>query len=127
VQLHITVLAVAGGGNLHDVMSMAIRGALYDLKIPRTRPVTFMQAGAQGKSAEDEEEGEDVGMKALLKGRKGAKSQKDKQAAAADFELLDYEADAGEHLRDRDHLPVSISIYTVRANPSSCTSKRSNC
>lgn len=114
MQVHITFLSVGGGGNLHDVMSMAIRSALYDLKIPRTRPVAFMQSGgAQGKAAGDEEQGQDTGMKALLKGRKVAKTQQDKQATAADFELLDYEADTGESLRDRATLPVTVTLYIV--------------
>lgn len=114
MQLHIDFLSVGGGGNLYDIMSIAIRSALYDLKIPRTRPVAYMQSGAaQGKAAGDEDEGEDVGMKALLKGRKNAKTQQDKQATAADFELLDYEADTGEHLRDRDSLTVAVSLYLV--------------
>lgn len=76
-----------------------------------------MQSGAtSGKAAADDEEGEDVGMKALLKGRKGAKSDQDKQATAADFELLDYEADTGDSLKDRETLPVTITLYLVSTN-----------
>lgn len=82
-----------------------------------------MQAGAQGKAAGDEEEGEDAGMKALLKGRKGTKTQQDKQATAADFELLDYEADTGEPLKGRDTLPVTITVYMVRVSSSSYVSE----
>lgn len=111
MQLHATFLSVGGGGNLHDIMSMAIRSALYDLKIPRTRPVAYMQ---ENKAVGDEEEGEDAGMKALLKTRKKAKTQQDKQATAADFELLDYEADTGEPLQGRDALPVTVTLYMVR-------------
>lgn len=122
MQLHATFLSVGGGGNLHDTMSMAIRSALYDLKIPRTRPVAYMESGSQNKAAGDNEEGEDVGMKALLKGRKGAaKTQQDKQAAAADFELLDYEADSGEPLKDRETLPVTVTLYIVSLTFTSST------
>ena len=57
-------------------------------------------------------------MKALLKGKKGALdlrkgSAGGKGTGAADFEILDYEAEAGEQLNDREKLPLSLSLNLV--------------
>ncbi|CAD6571680.1 MAG: hypothetical protein CYPHOPRED_004546 [Cyphobasidiales sp. Tagirdzhanova-0007] len=115
-QLHIdiSILSSGGGGNLYDILSIAVRSALWDLKIPRTKPVAYVKPGSKARG-DDTEEGGESGMKALLKGKKGALdlrkgSAGGKGTGAADFEILDYEAEAGEQLNDREKLPLSLSL-----------------
>lgn len=117
LQIDINILSASGGGNLHDVLSLAIRSAIWDLKIPKTRQVVYIKPGINAKDDEKEVD-EDSGMKALLKGRKGVSRSGKRpvngnQAGAADFELLDYEADGGDSLRDRENLPSSITLNLV--------------
>ena len=58
------------------------------------------------------EDGADAGMKSLLKGRKVTDGKKNGKGAA-DFELVDYEADAGEPLQGRETFPLSITLNLV--------------
>ena len=127
--VHVTVLASEGGGNLHDVLGVAIKSALWDMRIPRTRAVQHVrpahlqdhqgQSGALGAAGDAEAGGvemedgaQDTGMKALLKGKKRAPQR---GQGGADFELLDFEADAGAPLQGREDLPISITLNLVRA------------
>lgn len=122
LQINTTVLSSDGGGNLYDILAVAIRSALWDMRIPNTRPIAYVKAKPAGRTAagastaEDEEMDVDRGMEALLKGRKGG-AGKAKQAetagSSADFELLDYEAGSGQHLTNRNDLPVSITMNLV--------------
>lgn len=112
VSFHISVLSASGGANLHDVLAVAVKSAIWDLRIPRTRRIEFVKpAGQAGDTADD---GQDAGMKSLLKGRKGKTDAEKIAKGAADFELVDYEADAGEPLQGREHFPLSIALNLVR-------------
>lgn len=113
LNFHISILSTSGGANLHDVLSIAIKSALWDLRIPRTRRVEFVKPSGGNNVDDIVEDGQDAGMKSLLKGRKkGAYAQKSGKAAA-DFELIDYEADAGEPLQGRENVPLSITLNLV--------------
>ena len=123
--VHVTVLASDGGGNLHDVLGVAVKSALWDMRIPRTRAVQHVRPAhlqGQGQSSaadgdaeaggvEMEDGAQDTGMKALLKGKKRAPQR---GQGGADFELLDFEADAGAPLEGREDLPISITLNLVR-------------
>merc|ERR1712093_326789 len=113
--IDITLLSAEGGGNLHDTVSIALKAALYDLRVPRTRQVTYVKpgSGTDKKAAAGDDRADlegDVGMKALLQGRKAALDARGAKGGPADFELLEYEADSGEPLKDRDSLPVSVTL-----------------
>lgn len=116
--IDIALLSAEGGGNLHDVVGIALKSALYDLRIPKTRQVTYVKPGSgieKKAAAGDVDAGNegDVGIKALLQGKKAAFEARATKGGAADFELLEYEADAGEPLKDRDSLPVSVTLNLV--------------
>lgn len=61
-------------------------------------------------------DGEDAGMKSLLKGRKGNADAQKSDKGAADFELIDYEADAGEPLQGREDFPLSLTLNLVTSH-----------
>ena len=128
LHIHIALLSSAGGGNLYDVLSVALKGAVYDLRIPKTRQIEHINPhsankpgeASLGDKADDDAEG--GGMEALLKRRKTTKNKKGgpnsrADNTAADFELLDYEGDAGLPLRDRDDFPLSLTLNLVRETP----------
>lgn len=96
-----TIILSSDGGNLHDVLTLAARSALYDLKIPRTRGV-----GYQDNRTLDNEELS--GMKGLLKGGKAGKKNNE-----VDFELESY-WDQGAPLDGREDLPVCVTLNVVR-------------
>ena len=95
-----TIILSSDGGNLHDVLTLAARSALYDMKIPRTRGV-----GYQDNRTLDNEELS--GMKGLLKGGKAGKKNNE-----VDFELESY-WDQGAPLEGREDLPVCVTLNVV--------------
>lgn len=95
-----TIILSSDGGNLTDVLVMAARSALYDLRIPVTRGV-----GYQDNRALDNDELS--GMKGLLKGGKAGKKSKE-----VDFELESY-WDEGKPLQGREDLPVCVTMNMV--------------
>lgn len=98
--LNIEALVLADCGNVFDAILIAIHGALWDLRIPRTRSVEFEARGDR------DEAGNQDSMKTLLKQRR-------KVTTGAEFDLEDY-WDEGEHLRNRSALPIGMTLNLVR-------------
>lgn len=97
--LNIDALVLADRGNIFDAILVAIRGALWDLRIPRTRGIEY-------EAREDRDSsGHQDGMKALLKQRR-------KVVTGAEFDLED-SWDEGEHLQNRDALPIGMTLNLV--------------
>lgn len=100
--MNIDALVLADCGNILDTILIAIHGALWDTRIPRTRAIEF-----EAREGEKEADGaRSDGMKALLKKRKVG------HTAAAEFDLEDH-ADEGERWKRRDALPVGITLNLV--------------
>lgn len=106
--LHVDALVLADSGNIFDTIMLAIRAALWDLRIPRTRSVEIERV----KDAEEKDQDGDsaMGMKALLKQRTSRRPV----ARGAEFDLEDY-WDEGEPLRNRDALPIGMTLNLVRS------------
>lgn len=97
--VHIDSLVISDDGNLVDVLWMAIRGALWDLRIPRTNPVSF-----RARDSDRATKGGDAFGGAVKSKYQSAGGR----SGAGDFELPDY-WDDGEPLNNRDALPVCIT------------------
>ncbi|KAG8691078.1 hypothetical protein FRC11_006983 [Ceratobasidium sp. 423] len=97
--VHIDSLVISDDGNLVDVLWMAIRGALWDLRIPRTNPVSFRTRDSDKVTRGGDAFGGAVKSKYQSTGGR---------SGAGDFELPDY-WDDGEPLDNRDSLPVCIT------------------
>ncbi|KAG9081958.1 hypothetical protein FRC07_014363, partial [Ceratobasidium sp. 392] len=97
--VHIDSLVVSDDGNLVDVIWMSIRGALWDLRIPRTNPVSF-----RARDSDRTQKGSDA-FASVVKTRHQTAGGK---TGAGDFELPDY-WDDGESLTERESLPVCIT------------------
>ncbi|KAF8316106.1 ribosomal protein S5 domain 2-like protein [Clavulina sp. PMI_390] len=102
--LNIDALVLTDNGNIFDAITLAIRAALWDLRIPRTRGIEF-----EARESRDERSGVQDSMKALLKGSGGGRK---KAIAGAEFDLEDY-WDEGEHLTARTALPIGITFNLV--------------
>ncbi len=97
---------------------MAAHAALYDVRIPRTRPITYEGASKHTAGGNDflnpkstaVSGGADVEMQDRA-GIKGALTR-GTGGKAVDFELLD-SGEGGETLLNRDTLPVCISVYAL--------------
>lgn len=106
--LNIDALVLADCGNIFDAILVAIRGALWDLRIPRTRGIEF-----EARESRDDAGNQDS-MKALLKQRKGnANTKRGGAQGGAEFDLEDY-WDEGEHLKMRHTLPIGMTLNLVR-------------
>ncbi|ELU44925.1 3' exoribonuclease family domain-containing protein [Rhizoctonia solani AG-1 IA] len=97
--IHVDSLVISDAGNLVDVLWMAIRGALWDLRIPRTNPVSF-----RTRDSDKAIRGGDAFSSAVKSKYQSAGGK----SGAGDFDLPDY-WDDGEPLNNRDSLPVSIT------------------
>ncbi|QRW15172.1 3' exoribonuclease family domain-containing protein [Ceratobasidium sp. AG-Ba] len=95
--VHIDSLVISDDGNLFDVIWMSIRGALWDLRIPR--PVSF-----RARDSDRVQKGGDVFASAVKTRHQTAGGK----TGAGDFEMPDY-WDDGEPLLDRESLPVCIT------------------
>lgn len=98
---------LADAGNALDALFMAARAALWDTKVPRTRPIQY-QGRRGGGANEDAMEAE--GDPAA--GARSAFDTRDMKRDAADFELPDY-WDEGEVLDGRDRWPVCVTLNLV--------------
>ncbi|CEL51694.1 Putative exosome complex exonuclease RRP42 OS=Dictyostelium discoideum GN=exosc7 PE=3 SV=1 [Rhizoctonia solani AG-1 IB] len=96
--IHVDSLVISDDGNLVDVLWMAIRGALWDLRIPRTNPISFRTRDSDKRARGDAFGGAVKSKYQSTGGRSGA----------GDFELPDY-WDDGEPLDNRHSLPVSVT------------------
>lgn len=104
--LNLDAVVLSDGGNVHDVMFMACRAALWSTRVPKTRAVEYRDPAQ--KSVAEDIAGGDVEMADLWK----ASVQTKKATKAADFELEDY-WDHGEPLAGRARCPVAITLNLV--------------
>lgn len=126
-RVYVDLIILSAGtstGPLYDAVTLAARAALWDLKIPKTRGIAFQskskskqepsqkEAAAAGSSTMDIDQTEMLGMKGLLRsGRGGTKAA---AGSEVDFELESY-WDEGAPLKDREQLPVAITLNLVRS------------
>lgn len=109
--LNLDAVVLSDAGNIHDVLFMACRAALWDTRIPRTRAVEY-RSGETGVETQDQDtEMSDI-WKAAIRTKKATR--------AADFELEDY-WDQGARLSGRSKCPVAITLNIV-SYTSLCTS-----
>lgn len=98
---------LADAGNVFDALFMAARAALWDTKVPRTRPIQYhARRGGEANMDAMEVEGDPAA------GTRSAFDTRDMKRAAADFELPDY-WDEGEVLDGRDRWPVCVTLNLV--------------
>ncbi|CAE7124075.1 unnamed protein product [Rhizoctonia solani] len=105
--VHVDSLVISDDGNLVDVLWIAIRGALWDLRIPRTNPISFRTRDSEKATRGGDAFGGAVKSKYQSTGGK---------SGAGDFELPDY-WDDGEPLNNRDSLPLP-PVYFLDASAS---------
>jgi len=94
--LNLDCIVLADAGNIHDVLFIAARAALWDTRVPLTRPIEYKATAKETGDIGDES---------------GLDTRQSKQAAA-DFELQDY-WNEGEILDGRDHWPLCITLYLI--------------
>ncbi|KAH9814186.1 ribosomal protein S5 domain 2-type protein [Melampsora americana] len=123
--LYIDVIVLsASAGNLMDVMCLAVRAALNDLKIPKTRELGYQIQkptrptidGMEIDVSADKSGGmEDVGIKSFLKSRKPLVAGKHGPGGgkAIDFELQDTDGNLGDRLINKDDIPVVITVNVL--------------
>ena len=104
--VHVEAVVICDAGNLLDCLVVASRAALWDLRIPRTRPLRYESQTKEDTTDMEMDEGR---LDALGSAVKGAK----KPQHAIDFELEDY-WDDGQPLHDREALPVCVTLNVVR-------------
>jgi exosome complex component RRP42 len=107
----------ADGGSVLDAAVLAVRAALWDLRIPRTKSVGNLLPKESGATEEDvvveSLGGEAVGghgMETLLRAGGAGGTGK---AKAVDFELENY-WDDGVPLEGRESQPVAVTLNLVR-------------
>ncbi|OBZ72768.1 Exosome complex component RRP42 [Grifola frondosa] len=104
--LNLDIVVLADAGNVVDALFMAARAALWDTKVPQTRPVQYRawepapSAGDSGDMDVDQGPG-GSGLDTRMLAR-----------IAADFELPDY-WDEGEVLGGREKWPVCITLNVL--------------
>ena len=107
--LNLDAVVLSDGGNVHDILFMACRAALWSTRVPKTKAVEYRDTTQKRTTGEDAE-GEDSEMADLWK----ASVQTKKATKAADFELDDY-WDHGEPLAGRARCPVAVTLNIVSA------------
>ncbi|KAF8588477.1 ribosomal protein S5 domain 2-like protein [Ramaria rubella] len=90
--LNLDCIILSDAGNIYDALFMAARAALWDTRVPITRPIEYKAP-----------RGATVGESALDTRR---------FYQAADFELRDYWSE-GEILDGKDRWPVCITLYLI--------------
>lgn len=103
--LCIDVAVLADAGNVFDAIFMASRAALWDTKVPRTRPIEYQARGLAPSGAADVE----MDTESPQQAQKSSFDTRDMIKTAADFELPDY-WDEGEVLGGREQWPVCVTL-----------------
>jgi exosome complex component RRP42 len=93
--LNLDCIVLSDAGNVYDTLFIAARAALWDTRVPITRPVEYKAPQRAPGEAMDES---------------GLDTRQFSQAA--DFELGDYWSE-GEVLEGRDRWPVCITLNLV--------------
>ncbi|OCH89972.1 ribosomal protein S5 domain 2-like protein [Obba rivulosa] len=102
--LSLDLVVVSDSGNVFDALFMAARAALWDTKVPRTRPVQY-RANPSGRSSGDNMQVDQENDQETTSGF----DTRQMAATAADFELPDY-WDEGETLGGREKWPVCVTL-----------------
>ncbi|CCL98489.1 uncharacterized protein FIBRA_00487 [Fibroporia radiculosa] len=104
--LSLDVVVLADAGNVYDAVFMASRAALWDTKVPRTRPIQYQARGSTlaPRNADVDMDGDASEQQAT-----SGFDTRDMTKTAADFELPDY-WDEGEVLDSRDIWPVCVTL-----------------
>jgi len=102
--LSLDLVVLTDSGNVVDALFMAARAALWDTKVPRTRPIQY-QTRKYGDTLKNTDAMEVEGVPNITSGF----DTRDMARAAADFELPDY-WDEGEVLDGRDRWPVCVTL-----------------
>ncbi|EJF56931.1 ribosomal protein S5 domain 2-like protein [Dichomitus squalens LYAD-421 SS1] len=101
--LNIDAVVLADSGNVVDALFMAARAALWDTKVPRTRPVEYRAPESSRATEKETQDSMDVDQ-----GTSGFDTR-DMARDAADFELPDY-WDEGEVLHGRERWPICVTL-----------------
>ncbi|KAM5540018.1 hypothetical protein V8D89_006158 [Ganoderma adspersum] len=101
--LNLDAVILSDSGNVVDALFMAARAALWDTKVPRTRPVAYQAPSTSKNAAKEHQDSMDVDQ-----GTSGFDTR-DMGRTAADFELPDY-WDEGEVLKGRERWPVCVTL-----------------
>ena len=116
--LNLDAVILSDAGNVVDALFMAARAALWDTKVPRTRPIEYRAPNESKAAKKDAPNAMDVDES--LRGF----DTRDMARTAADFELPDY-WDEGEELQGREAWPICITLNLVRliflVYPNKCT------
>ncbi|KZT61701.1 ribosomal protein S5 domain 2-like protein [Calocera cornea HHB12733] len=102
-QASVDALVLSSSGNVHDTLFAAVRAALWDLRVPRTRGVVYEVPGGGDDVAMGEDGGSSVEKAGVLDHMRGMKR------GAVDFDLVDG-ADDGTPLEGRSDLPVCVTL-----------------
>lgn len=112
--LSVDLVVLSDGGNTPDALFMAARAALWDTRVPRTRPIQYQVRRGGGANSDAMEVDGDPAA-----GTGSAFDTRDMKRDAADFEVPDY-WDEGEVLDGRDRWPVCVTLNLVGDSPSCC-------
>mgnify|MGYP000359618591 FL=1 len=123
--LHIDAYVTSlSGGNIEDALCMAAHAALNEVRVPRTRAISYQsnKASSKGKAPApgaaqdflDPKSGASGGADIDLSERLGIKGSVSRSTGgrAVDFELLD-SGEGGEFFSNRETLPVCVSVYIL--------------
>ncbi|KAI0727662.1 ribosomal protein S5 domain 2-like protein [Fomitopsis betulina] len=102
--LSVDLVVLSDGGNTPDALFMAARAALWDTRVPRTRPIQYQVRRGGGANSDAMEVDGDPAA-----GTGSAFDTRDMKRDAADFEVPDY-WDEGEVLDGRDRWPVCVTL-----------------
>ncbi|KZT43525.1 ribosomal protein S5 domain 2-like protein [Sistotremastrum suecicum HHB10207 ss-3] len=87
--IHIDALVTADGGNLLDVLFLAVRAALWNCRVPSTKNIEYKGSSQLGNES--------------------AFVTQHRTSHAADFEIKDFWED-GESLANRETFPIAITL-----------------
>ncbi|KAI0076679.1 ribosomal protein S5 domain 2-like protein [Panus rudis PR-1116 ss-1] len=102
--LNLDVVILSDAGNAYDAMFMAARAALWDTKVPVTRPVQY-----KARNTTEPQNTENEQMDVEGQGVDSSGFSTKRLPSATDFELPDY-WDEGEPLDGQDRWPVCITL-----------------
>ncbi|KAF7970923.1 hypothetical protein HWV62_22632 [Athelia sp. TMB] len=105
-RVHVDAVILADAGGAWEALCMAIRAALCDTRVPRTRGVEY-RTNAKPKGGE--KTGGDMDVDTDTRSGFDTRAQAFTQIHAGDFELVDY-WDEGEVLEGRERWPVGVVL-----------------